>query len=291
MSKEPSQLKYHGETIFVDHASSFIYLVSQTSLRAGETLQSKIRFERFAQTCGHRIRSFRADNMPFDSREFKADLITKGQTLYLSGVGAHHQNGVAECAIQTVTQWARSMLLHQALHWPDQAELELWSLALEHTVYIWNHLPQKDSLIAPVELFTGGNFGDFEHISRARVWGCPAYILDPKLQDGKKILKWDPRSRRGMFIGMSPSHSSNVGRILNLRTGNVPPHFHVVYDDLFSTVPNGETGGVVEEMAFNPHSWMKILETGWERNIDPVDEAFSGSRFVPSLDPEWLSDE
>jgi hypothetical protein len=47
----------------------------------------------------------------------------------------------------------------------------------------------------------------------------------------------------------------------------------------------------VEEMAFNPHSWMKILETGWERNIDPVDDASSGSRFVPSLDPEWLSDE
>jgi hypothetical protein len=94
-----------------------------------------------------------------------------------------------------------------------------------------------------------------------------------------------------MFIGMSPSHSSNVGRFLNLRTGNVSPQFHVVYDDLFSTVPNGETGGVVEEMAFNPHSWMKILETGWERNVDLVDGASSGSRFVPSLDPEWLSDE
>jgi hypothetical protein len=88
MGKEPSKLKYHGGTIFVDHASSFIYLVNQTSLRAGETLQSKLAFERFAQTCGHKIRSFRADNMPFDSQEFKADLVTKGQKISLSGVGA-----------------------------------------------------------------------------------------------------------------------------------------------------------------------------------------------------------
>jgi hypothetical protein len=156
MGKEPSQLKYHGGTIFVDHASSFIYLVNQTSLRAGKTLQSKIGFERFAQTCGHRIRSFRADNMPFDSKEFKVDLITKGQTLSLSGVGVHHQNGVAERAIQTVTQWARSMLLHQALYGPDQAKFDLWPFALEHAVYIWNHLPKKDSLIAPVELLPVG---------------------------------------------------------------------------------------------------------------------------------------
>jgi hypothetical protein len=63
-------------TIFVDHASSFMYLVNQTSLRAGETLQAKIGFECFAPTCGRKIRGFRADNMPFDSKEFKVDLVS-----------------------------------------------------------------------------------------------------------------------------------------------------------------------------------------------------------------------
>jgi hypothetical protein len=43
--------------------------------------------------------------------------------------------------------------------------------------------------------------------------GCPVYVLDPKLQDGQKIPKWDPRSRRGMFVGVSNAHSSIVGRI------------------------------------------------------------------------------
>jgi hypothetical protein len=80
MGKESSALKYHGGTIFVDHASSSNFLINQTSLRAGETLQAEIAFERLDQTCGHKIRSFLADKLPFQSNEFKADLIPKGAT-------------------------------------------------------------------------------------------------------------------------------------------------------------------------------------------------------------------
>jgi hypothetical protein len=42
-----------------------------------------------------------------------------------SGVGAHHQNGVAEHSTRTVTQWAQSMLFHSILHWPEVADLKL----------------------------------------------------------------------------------------------------------------------------------------------------------------------
>jgi hypothetical protein len=94
-----------------------------------------------------------------------------------------------------------------------------------------------------------------------------------------------------MFVGISHAHSSTVGRIMNLRTGNVSPPYHVVYDDLFTTVPNGETGGILDQMTFNPQSWLKVLETGWERIADPIGEASSGTRFVPSLDREWLADD
>jgi hypothetical protein len=80
MGKESLALKYHGGMIFVDNASSFNFLINQTSLRAGETLQAEIAFERLDQTCGHKIRSFRADKMPFQSNEFKSDLIPKGAT-------------------------------------------------------------------------------------------------------------------------------------------------------------------------------------------------------------------
>jgi transposase InsO family protein len=87
------------------------------------------------------IKSFRADNAPFNAAEFKNDLENKGQTISFSGVGAHHQNGAAERAIKTTTSWARTMMLHAILHWPEQTTLDLWPFAMDHAVYCWNHLP------------------------------------------------------------------------------------------------------------------------------------------------------
>ena len=36
------------------------------------------------------------------------------------------------------------------------------------------------------------------------------YVLDSRLQDGKKILKWEPRAQQGQFLGFSKEHSSKV---------------------------------------------------------------------------------
>jgi len=47
------------------------------------------------------------------------------QKINFSGVGAHHQNGVAERAIKTITQLAWATLLHATIMWPDQVNLEL----------------------------------------------------------------------------------------------------------------------------------------------------------------------
>ena len=56
------------------------------------------------------------------------------------------------------------------------------------------------------------------------------------MQNGIKLPRWEPRSRRALFVGMSPNHSSNVPLVLNLKTGSISPQFHVVFDDFFSTV-------------------------------------------------------
>jgi hypothetical protein len=114
--KELEKDHYTGGTIFVDHASVFIYVRNQVSLHAGETIVSKKLFETLAQSYGVTIESYLADNVPFNSREFTQDLHSKGQKIDLSDVGAHHQNGVAERAIKTVTSLARVMLLHMAFH-------------------------------------------------------------------------------------------------------------------------------------------------------------------------------
>ena len=82
---------------------------------------AKRKFEQFAKSHGVTIQGYRADNMPFNSTAFQTEMEANNQTIELFGVGAHHQNGVAERAIQTITQWARAMMLHQLLHGPPIA--------------------------------------------------------------------------------------------------------------------------------------------------------------------------
>jgi hypothetical protein len=125
------------------------------------------------------------------------------------------------------------------------------------------------------------------YLQHQHVWGCPVYVLDPRLQDGKKIPKWDPRVRRGQFLGFSTQHSSTIGLVLNHRTGSVTPQYHCVYDDLFTTVPNGEFAPVFDTGQFAADDWERLITTGgWERADIPCDnDNCPGLR----LDDEWRS--
>ena len=66
----------------------------------------------------------------------------------------------------------------------------------------------------------------------------------------------------GIYAGRSPAHASSVGLILNPRTGHASPQFHVVYDDLFTTVPHLRTGKV-------PPHWSKLVQES--SHFDRVD--------------------
>ena len=240
--KEDESLKYNGGTIYMDHGSRYVYLRNQISLAIGETLQGKHDFEGFAKTHGVKIKNIRADNKPFGSKEFLLDLKLQDQEITFSGVGAHHENGVAERTLRTISSWARAMLMHQCLHWPSQFNVNLWPFAMEHAVYLWNNIPQMSHGLTPEEVFTGCKTPNHDALLQARVWGCPVYVLDPKLQDGKHLPKFTRRSRQGMYVGKSAQHSTLIGRILNLDSGAVSPQYHVIYDEKFSTV-----GGRLED--------------------------------------------
>jgi len=60
------------------------------------------------------------------------------QTVRFAGAGAHHHNGKAERAIQTVMSIARTMMLHAGVHWGEVADLALWPMAVQHAVYVYN---------------------------------------------------------------------------------------------------------------------------------------------------------
>jgi hypothetical protein len=106
IGKEDKRTQYNGGTLFVDNCSGYIHHKNQVSLRIGETLKGKHNFECFAKQFNVKIKHYHADNAPFGANEFKADIENQDQEQTLSGVGAHHQNGVAERSIRIVTQWA-----------------------------------------------------------------------------------------------------------------------------------------------------------------------------------------
>ena len=176
------------------------------------------------------IKAYNTDNGIYTATEFQKELDKEGQQIRFSGVGGHHHNGVAENAIKTTIRSARTSMIHSALRWPEMTAKELWPLALSHTVWLHNNTPRSANGYSPEELWCRSK-SQHNDLQRMHVWGCPAYVLDPRSQDGMKIPKWEPRSRRGQFVGISPLHSSHVGLIRHLRTNNISPQFHVVYDD------------------------------------------------------------
>jgi hypothetical protein len=67
-------------------------------------------------------------------------------------------------------------------------------------------------------------------------FGCPVFVLDNKMQSGKKSPKWEVRSRMGIYLGMSMQHARSVALALHLKTGHVSPQFYVTFDPKFETV-------------------------------------------------------
>ncbi len=80
---------------------------------------------------GFRIKSYHLDNGIFSTKDFKDHCIQQHQQFSFSGVGAKHQNGIAERNIKTAAQWARANMLHLATHWPATANTKYWPQAID----------------------------------------------------------------------------------------------------------------------------------------------------------------
>ena len=264
--KESVEKQYVGGTVFIDEASEYVHVENQVSLGAHETVRSKHKFEREAIRNGILIRGYRGDNGVYKTNLFKQSCQEMNQTLTFSGVGAHHHNGVAERCIRTISTCARALLLHALIHWPEQTTLDLWPFAVDYAVFLWNRMPREKSKMSPLEIFYSTK-STHEDIRSARVWGCPAYVLEPTLQDGKKLPRWRPRSKLGQFLGRSKNHASSVGLIKNVATGGVSAQFHVVYDDHFATrevnkIPEGDD---------IPKEWVDLFQFSREKHFDDAD--------------------
>jgi transposase InsO family protein len=145
---------YKFGSLFVNHASCKIINFSQFFTNTTETLRSVACLESQAYNKGFKIKKYHSDNGIFPSAEFKAYCKQQNQKYSFSGVGAHHQNGVAERNIKTVAQWAHANILHLAMHWPQQACLQLWPQAIDYSVWVFNRLPNVENGLTLNELWS-----------------------------------------------------------------------------------------------------------------------------------------
>ena len=287
--REALHNRFQGGTIFNEAALGAIWVEHQVSLGAGETLCAKDRFEEwlYELSCAE-VKRYHSDNGVFSAAKFRDDCDLKRQLQTFSGVGAKHQNGRAERSIQTVMSMAHTFLIHTALHWDDQGSdaVALWPFAIRHAVWLHNLLPNSVTGLSPMELLTGTR-SDHRDLLRTHVWGCPVYVLDPKLQDGQKIPKWNCRARQGQFLVFSDEHSSLVANVRHLTSGYVSPQFHVVFDDCFHTVDGDDKVDTITDT---------ICDLLWEndRELYAEDERGPNGTLIytpPPLDTVWLDEE
>ena len=247
--------RFVGGCIFVDHASSYIHVEFQSSLSSHETLSAKMEYEKHCRDVGVVPQKFISDNgKSFASKEFSEHLSNFYQISRFAGVGAHHHNAIAERAIRTIMSIARTMMIHSGICWPDVADSTLWPMAVKQACFLYNHVPSHTTGLSPSDLFTRVRWPQKKFLD-LHVWGCPVYVLEKSLQDGKKIPKWKPRSRRSIYVGISHKHASTVPLVLNTSTGAITPQFHVVFDDWFATVGSDHSKGP----DFSAQEWSEMF--------------------------------
>jgi transposase InsO family protein len=179
----PSKEFYHACTFFTDHASNKVHI----------TLHN---------------RRISWDNGVYATSQFKSSCELLNQRLNFSGVGAKHQNGVAEQMIGTITHHTRTILLHVMRLWPDIITEDLWPFALKLAVDIHNSTPGSSGL-SPDEIFTGQK-SNKNRLADFHTFGCPVFVLEASLQDSHKLPKWKSRPRMAVYLGHSPDHATTI---------------------------------------------------------------------------------
>jgi hypothetical protein len=223
--------QYVGGCIFVDHALSYVHIEHQLGFSAVETIRAKQAYKKLCLDHGVLIQDYLTDSGAFKANKFVQHIRESHHLLRFCGTNAHHQNGVAERAIQTISNMSRAMILHACLHWKNGIDSSLWPMAVKYAAQVYNHIPKLNG-VCPTDFFSGSTVPRHRLLD-LHVWGCPVYVLDPNLQQGQKLLRWQPRSRQGIFMGLSTQHASEVPLVLNCKTGSITTQFHVVFDDLF----------------------------------------------------------
>ena len=187
--KAPVNDIYGRGTMFVDHVSGCIRVEHQVSICASDTIAAKRRFERLLDDRSVTVCSYRADNGIFNAMEFEEEIKKAEQGITFSGLGAQHQNGVAERMICTVIERARTSLIRAAIRNSENIDTTLWPFSLNHACYVWNEVPKEGSFL-PSQILSKSfsrETRDYTGYKIPTSVGCLVYILDYRVASGKKL--------------------------------------------------------------------------------------------------------
>ena len=146
------------------------------------TLDAREAFERAAVERGVVIKGYHADNGRYAEHIFKDDCHDKMQCLTFCGVGAHHQNGIAEAKIKQLTLASRTMLLHAQRLWPEYISAMLWLFALLTAADRINNMHVDINRLTP-EMKFSQVAGSTVRLQNYYTFGCPVYVLDARLRN------------------------------------------------------------------------------------------------------------
>jgi len=278
----PTLKRYKYCNLWIDHYSRFVYPTFHDSKHASELVASKREFQAYAARFQVTIRKIRADNGVYSAGQFKVSCEEDQQDLTFCAVGGHWQNGVAERYIGVITQMARTILLHAIMQWPTVLSEEFWPFAIRHACTFHNASVDPDRLKSPHQLFTGEpapwRMQDF------RVFGCPVFVLDKRLQDGDSLPKWKSRCWTGIYVGHSLQHAGNVPLVYNPATTHVSPQYHVTFDDQFTTVtgPVAVLSDADYERLYHSTEWMFPYAFGNVNDLHLFEDYWSNSALPAS---------
>ena len=162
-----------------------------------------------------KVKIMRSDNGPeFFMKDFYA---SKGILHQRSCVETPQQNGRVKRKHQHILNVAR------ALMFPSHIPSNFWSFAINHAVYLINRVPSPIiNNKTPFELL----YNELPNFETLKVFGCLCYASTHSTHRNK----FDPRSRRGVFLGYQSGMKGYI--VLDLDNKEILISRNVLFDEM-----------------------------------------------------------
>ena len=94
-------------------------------------------------------------------------------------IGDQHYNSISEGVVQTMMYMDRTLMVHTLLHrtYYGVDDLLRWYFAMQHTVWMYNCMPNWKTGISTMEMLTSTK-SDRYNLQQAHVWVCTTYVSE-----------------------------------------------------------------------------------------------------------------